>query len=200
MQDLLHSPLNIDDSVMFPSSVVFSLTSWSRVFPKKSKWSRLIANGTSYLRPWVFIYYPLYPIQCNHLSINQSSPIYFVIVSLIVPLFKSGNKDTQSPNSYRDILLSSKIFERLILNLLHPGSFPWFTTSGCFRPGYSTFHSSFMMSVVITECKQKNYHYILPFSMLKSFWLGMSILQVISFWYPWWHLVHFISLIYSSFY
>ena len=69
--------------------------------------------------------------------------------SLISPLFKGSPKDPSDPGSYHGISLSSnlsKLFERALLPILLDKLLPLIhLLQGGFRPGFSTFHTSFIL-------------------------------------------------------
>lgn len=79
--------------------------------------------------------------------------------SLVIPIFKGGNKDSSIPSNYRGISLSSnlsKLFERLLLQVLQSKLLPLIhPLQGGFRPGYSTTHMSYLVGEVVSAGKAK---------------------------------------------
>lgn len=116
--DIFHSSLNVDDSVSFTpediQALVQGLPKKKATGPDSISMEHLIYAPTRLFSTLASLYNGI--IRCRHV------PVSFTC-SLIIPLFKGGGKDPSSPNSYRGISLSSnlsKVFERLVLNILQP--------------------------------------------------------------------------------
>lgn len=155
VQDLFHSPSNVDDILFFTPEEIQSLL---QTLPKKK------ASGPDLLSMEHLIHAPEKVGEVLSSLFNGILRLHYIpssfLCSLIIPLFKGGGKDPTLPNNYRGISLSSnlsKLFERLLLprlqskllSLIHP-------LQGGFRPGYSSSHTSYLLHEAIAECKHQD--------------------------------------------
>ena len=152
IRNIISSPDNVCDNIMFSPEDIQSLI---QDLPKRK------ACGPDALSMEHFIYAPPFIYKILSTLFNAMVHLHHVppsfCNSLIIPIHKGGNKDPADPGSYRGISLSSnlsKLFERALLQVLHPRLLPIIHhLQGGFRPGFSTAHSSFILSEAIFENK-----------------------------------------------
>jgi len=153
IQKILQSRCWCSDEIIFsPDDITEIICS----LPKKK------ASGPDYISMEHIIYAPLHILSALLANLfNAILRCHYVpssfCTSIILPLFKGGSKNPSDPGSYRGISLSSnlsKVFEHALLPLLSSKLLPLIhPLQGGFRPGFSTFHTSFILNEATIECK-----------------------------------------------
>ena len=154
VQKILHSPVET-----LPEAIIFTpedVTSVILSLPKNK------ASGPDCLSMEHLIYAPISTLSIILAKLFSAIlELHYVpksfCSSTILPLFKGGSKNPTDPGSYRGISLSSnlsKVFEHTLMPLLSADLLPSIhPLQGGFRPGFSTFHTSFILNEATSECK-----------------------------------------------